>query len=92
MPRFSIKDLVLSTALVACGFAALVWPLPRFAFPIAFGIVHLVKWFGSFAMIGAGLIAPFHEMKLGAGFGAVAALLIMLLFLAVAFLAQHFSH
>ncbi len=65
MPRFSIKDLMISTTLLAVGGGALVicsrLRPSQNAGPIVIWVV-----LASFATIGAGLFAPFHKKGLGA--------------------------
>jgi hypothetical protein len=72
MPRFSIKDLLLATLLVAVGFGL----LATFALwshevqpPIKF-LPTLIMLHGACAAIGAGFFAPFHKKKIGAVIGA----------------------
>jgi hypothetical protein len=74
MPRFSIKDLMLATTLIAVGLAVLIL-LPGLASRTAVGIVlPFVFWLGGCVLIGVGLFTPFHKKRLGAGIGAGAAL------------------
>ena len=74
MPRFSIKDLLLSTTLLAVGFTALTL-LPGLVSRNAVGVIlPFVFWIGGCVLIGTGLFAPFHKKRLGAAIGAGAAL------------------
>jgi hypothetical protein len=71
--RFSIRDLLISTALIAAGLAGfrLLWTadITHKALPNA---VTLAVWFGSGACIGAGILRPLTgHWWLGAVFGSV---------------------
>jgi hypothetical protein len=79
MPRFSMKDLLLATTLIALGLGVLAWSnhyqdttkleQPQ---PIA-----LVSYFACRALIGAGLFAPFKRPWLGAVVGVVGTILVV---------------
>ncbi len=74
MPRFSIKDLMLATLLVAVGFGVLAtfarWPGGVRPPTNEMLLLCLIILHGACATIGAGLFAPFHKKKIGAGIGA----------------------
>jgi hypothetical protein len=60
LPRFGLKDLLISTALIAIGLAVL---RLRFAGePLVIGW-WLVSWFGGGALVGAGIGVPFGRTK-----------------------------
>ena len=77
VPKFSIKALLIATALVAVGltiafllFRPWLEPYGRFIWPI-----RTIFYFGGFALAGAGLMYPFKKLKLGAWLGALMGLL-----------------
>ena len=77
MPRFSIKDLIVSTTLVAAGFAAALSPF-RFNFEVdgrAIWPLLLSLWFGGCMMVGAGAMYPFKRAWIGALLGFLVALI-----------------
>jgi hypothetical protein len=85
MPRFSIKDLLLATLLIAIGIALLL-PLFSHAPPPWYvrGIeteAAAMLWFGGCSTIGAGLFVPFQRARTGAILGAVLALIFWVIFL-----------
>jgi hypothetical protein len=73
MPRFTTKDLLISTALIGLGVIMISTlfkhppepgpPIMRGAFPF------FLLWFGGGAMIGAGVLKPFKQGWLGASVG-----------------------
>ena len=78
MPRFSIKDLMLTTTLVATGVAIEIWlfthkPKPEFELDGADTVVAIAC--AGLAVIVAGLLAPFSRravavaLKIAAAFG-----------------------
>lgn len=86
MARFSIKDLMWSTLLVAVGICMLI-PLFRVApenSPLrSFGLAGILDlWVGGLAMLVAGLLAPFHRVKLGFMLGAGLAIVLGLIVIA----------
>jgi hypothetical protein len=66
MPRFSIKDLLWSTTLIAAGFGVFVITVRA-----ARGEPNWILWHGSGALAGAGILFPFRHPWIGAVFGAV---------------------
>jgi hypothetical protein len=69
MARFSIKDVMWSTLLIAVGTCMLL-PLfrvaPEHSLLRSFGLAGcLVLWVGGLATLVAGLLAPFHQVKFG---------------------------
>lgn len=83
MPRFSIKDLLLATTLIALGIGALM-TLARTTgdFHRAFPGTAFVLFLGGGALIGAGLLAPASRPLAGAVIGA----LVQAAFVAFAFI------
>ena len=67
MPKFSIKDLLIATSLVAFGSAlisaAIVRPNP--------GPQFAVTWYGGGMLIGAGLFFPFRAPWIGVYVGVI---------------------
>jgi hypothetical protein len=68
MPRFTIKDMMLATMLIAAG-AGVLAMIFRWRGPSPPILPALITLHGACAMIGAGFFAPFHKKKLGAGIG-----------------------
>jgi hypothetical protein len=66
--RFSLRNLFLASTLIAVGIGGLTlvargeWDLPQIG--LVFGI-----WYGSSALLGAGLLTPFHKKTIGAVLG-----------------------
>ncbi len=75
-PRFTLRDILIAIGLIAVGLGVLAEIIRRDPGCINFGIL-LVLYFGSFAMIGAGLFTPFHKWMIGAVVGCVTAFVIM---------------
>jgi hypothetical protein len=78
MPRFSIKDLLLAMLLVGVGLSTELVILNSVAGPMPMGIPIFVSFlcylavFGTGgALIGAGLLAPFHRKAVGLAIGFV---------------------
>ena len=87
MPRFSIKDLLLATTMVAVGIGAalLAQQLAKsLEYPgAALAIAELGLWVGGSALAGAGVLYPFGRAVVGAAVGLVlSALWVGLLILA----------
>ncbi len=71
MPRFSIKNLMLATLLVAAGLAVCLVPL-NYAGDMSLSArlhIALLAFGVGGAMIGAGVMAPFHKKATGAAIG-----------------------
>jgi hypothetical protein len=82
MPRFSIKDLLLATTLIAIGAGLIYWAyshptMSRYSdapnWPLFLG------WMGGGAFIGAGVFTPFKKPWIGALVGLAVQILIPLL-------------
>ena len=75
MPRFTIKDLLIATALIAIGAGALAFLFRGgeglFAAGLGSEAAVLVLWIGGGACIGAGLLTPFKRPLVGAVIGMV---------------------
>jgi hypothetical protein len=82
MSRFSIKDLLLATTLVAIGVAIEVAFLIHHQRPVPWWQEHFVPAIaisvGGMSMIGAGLLAPFHKKILGIAVGAAVSVVLTL--------------
>ena len=72
MPRFSIKDLLLATTLVAIGIGGMCGADAGFLEPAE---LNMLTWVVCGAVAGAGIGYPFHLWRLGAVLGFVAALI-----------------
>jgi hypothetical protein len=70
MPRFSIKDLLIGTALLAAGITSVCGIARLPSHPVV-----LLLWLGGSALVGAGLFAPFKRIWLGAAIGLAVAIL-----------------
>ena len=77
MPQFSIKDLLIAITLVAIGLS-FEFAVFRYDGPLPYDLPDLAKIALVFvvfgpggAMIGAGLLTPFHKKAVGAGIGIV---------------------
>jgi hypothetical protein len=81
MPRFSIKDLILATTLVAVGLTVEVLLL-RTDQPWLSPAAGIVVYFSGAAAIGAGLLTPIHKKAVGVAIGIFAAIFLMILFVA----------
>lgn len=68
MFRFSIKDLLISTALIAPGIAyiGVMMRLERNAKPPMGDVLAVLLWIGTFAAIGAGVFNLFTKLWIGA--------------------------
>jgi hypothetical protein len=80
MPKFSIKELLLATTLIAVGsgMVSLVFMLtnvPKVGEHLE-EYAAFTSWFGGGAMIGAGILTPFKRPWLGAVIGLVVQLII----------------
>jgi hypothetical protein len=73
MPRFALKDLLLSTTLIALGLACYVW-VQRSQIPLLEHPIILLPLIGSGALVGAGILHPFRVAWMGALIGALAML------------------
>jgi hypothetical protein len=73
MPRYSVKDLILSTTLIALGLGYICFESNRTVHsPIHFPeFLILLLWIGSGISIGAGIAHLFGKMWLGAALGAI---------------------
>jgi hypothetical protein len=74
MPRFSLKDLLIGTALLAAGDTAIcgIGRLPNdMSLGSGYQAITLL-WFGGGTLIGAGLFIPFKRPWLGAALGLLA--------------------
>jgi hypothetical protein len=74
MPRFSLKQLLVSTALVSTGLGAAMWATKNpFALDTSTAMrwIVAIAWFGGGAAAGAGALMPFKLAKLGAGLGLI---------------------
>jgi len=81
MPRYSLKDLLLSTALVAVGMAMLyVLFTYRWGVPNAVPLMTTV-WIAGGTLIWAGLLLPFRHPWIGACVGAVIQMALIYAFL-----------
>jgi hypothetical protein len=72
MPRYSTKELLLSTTLIACGVGILAFMLkgaPYIDPDTTTLFLTLSAWCVGGALIGAGLLVPFHRPRLGAVLG-----------------------
>ena len=79
MPRFSLRRLLTSTALVTIGLGCLCWairvyPCPRLPWAVIMRI-RGVAWFVGFTMTGVGALMPFRAARLGFVLGLVAAII-----------------
>jgi hypothetical protein len=64
MPRFSIKDLLLTTTLVAIGLTmvSLVPAVEKLVYPSErWGVLIAIFFFGGWGLVGAGLGTPFRH-------------------------------
>lgn len=75
MPRFTIKDLLLATTLIAIG-AGMLAPIFLDTVPrriSSWGIwgvfLWFLIWFGGGGLIGAGLFTPFRKVRIGVAIG-----------------------
>ena len=86
MPKFSIKDLLIATAIVAVGLTIALFALnPRWEPYIEkFWYVLLAEYLVGCAIAGAGLMYPFKRSKLGAKLGMVVGVLLMLSLVVIA--------
>jgi hypothetical protein len=86
MPRFSLKDLLITTALCGAGLVSMrgATRLPKSSPDNDVWVsVFALLWFGGSALIGAGLLTPFKKMWFGAAVGLVAQVVLLgLIFLA----------
>jgi hypothetical protein len=71
MPRFSIKDLLLSMALVGLGLGTIVFTLKLDAPWVSFSSYGL-------ALVGAGVLTPFNRAWTGAGIGCLSYLVLVI--------------
>jgi hypothetical protein len=81
MPRYSTKELLVSTTLIACGLAILAFMLrgaPYIDPETSTVILTLSAWCVGGALIGAGLFVPFHRPHVGAFLGLVVQLVLMI--------------
>ena len=82
MPRFTVKDLLISTSFVACGLATvmLARSIHRLSIPNKWTMVCIAVgiWAVGFAIAGAGLFYPFKKNKIGALIGFIVAIALIL--------------
>jgi hypothetical protein len=82
MPRFTIKDLLLTTTLIAigAGMFACIGEYQRAIAESGNGGLLVALWFGGGACIGAGLMAPFKRLGTGAliAFGIQVVIVVMM--------------
>jgi hypothetical protein len=85
MPRFTIKDLLLTTTLIAVGVGMFAFLFQRgdAINRVGAGAAALLLWFGGSAFLGAGVFAPFKRPWRGA----IVAVVLQALVLAVGFIA-----
>lgn len=76
MPRFSIKDLLLSMALVALGLGTIVFTLKLESPWMSLGCYGLV-------LIGAGALIPFNRAWTGAGIGCLSYIVLVIVLIAL---------
>jgi hypothetical protein len=71
MPRFSLKDLLIGTALLAGGICSVcgISRLPTELSLQGYIAAAMLLWVGGGALIGAGLLTPFKRPWLGAALG-----------------------
>jgi hypothetical protein len=67
MPRFTIKRLLAAVALIAVG-CGMLGAIRYVSAPF----ISLAIWIAAGAVIGAGILTPFHRMRLGIATGIVA--------------------
>ena len=71
MPRFTIKDMLIATTLIAVGVGMIASLLRNTYFSNNGGaaaiLVMMLLWYGGGACIGAGLFMPFGSPRTGAG-------------------------
>jgi len=72
MPRFSLMDLFFATTYLSAGLASLC-----LFFSMATGLLGLLLWFIAGALIGAGILAPFKRMQIGAAIGILVQLAVL---------------
>ena len=72
MPRFTIKDLLIATTLIAVG-ATMIWMIFNLTIarhdPVSRFYTLYTLWAGGGAFTGAGILTPFKRPWLGAGCG-----------------------
>jgi hypothetical protein len=76
VPRFSIKDLLLSMALIALGLGTIVFTL-SLGFPW--------KSLGAYGLVlaGAGALKPFNRAAIGAGIGCLSYIVLVIVLVAL---------
>jgi hypothetical protein len=77
MPRFTVKDLLISTSLIAVSFSCFAL-LSAISHNDSTAVLALLLWFSSGAFLGAGLVTPFRHPLVGGLVGFVLAALIWL--------------
>jgi hypothetical protein len=92
MPRFSLKTLLISTALISVGLGVIIVtfssPPPKSFGNVALAAYSLSHWFGGGALIGAGVMLPWNKPWLGV---ALSVPIQIILFFVLAFLAVWFG-
>jgi hypothetical protein len=81
--RFSVKELLLSTTLLAAGIVAVCLTIEPRSYLSTSG--HIVCWLIGGAFIGAGLFLPFKRPWIGATVGALIQIALLLGFLALVY-------
>jgi hypothetical protein len=86
MPRFSLKDLLIGTALLSAGVVSIVgiWRLPTDISLEAWGEAIAWLWYGGGALIGAALFTPFKRPWSGVLVGLVVQLGILIAIFGIA--------
>jgi hypothetical protein len=81
MPRFTLKDAILATTLVAFGATMAYWSInwPNRTEAGWHGVTAFYLWCAAGAAIGAGMLWPFKKSSLGAVIGLVAQLAVLYL-------------
>jgi hypothetical protein len=85
MPHFSIKDLFVSTGLIACGLTGVVAVNHWMSGGQVRGllvILLLLLYYASFVLIGSGVMLPFKKLSVGISIGVVLAILLIPYFFA----------